>query len=530
MWEIGAEEKVVGVSQYATYLEGASSRTTVSGDGGPNVEAVIGTNPDMVLVPNATNNLAPERVEQIRATPGITVYVFEKADSLEFIAEKTRTTGQLVGACTAADARADAFEESLDAIAAALGSTSRPTGLNVFFGFTSGQETYINKIMQTAGVRNGAAQQGITGFKQLNPEVIASIDPAWIIKPSGSTVPDTPAYRSTTAVQSGQVVTVNPNYLQQPAPRTIRAIETILQNVHPEAYQRYQDGEEYSPEDGSSSAGSASTSTASQQPNSSQFRSGNITVRSAETATVNITETGPDKYTVSVTNQTPPTSVSINWTHQHVESRAARSGAAVEHLRLSVGNETNTTATVQYISNTQYDGDPLIASAQRNETTASTAYFRINTSPTSQQLDTAQIDVRVNRSQLNLSTGEPVTLYRRGSQGWTALDTSTDSGNTSTVTVSAFSTFAVGPAGVNATPAAPSQQTTSMPATSTPMPTSTPSATQASDSATATPTPAGTATSASTPFTTTTGPGFEALAGVIAALTVGLWFRRRTAH
>jgi hypothetical protein len=49
MWEIGAKEKVVGLTKYAAYLEGAETRTNVSGaEQIVSLERVVALEPDLV--------------------------------------------------------------------------------------------------------------------------------------------------------------------------------------------------------------------------------------------------------------------------------------------------------------------------------------------------------------------------------------------------------------------------------------------------------------------------------------------------
>ncbi|MFB9808829.1 ABC transporter substrate-binding protein [Haladaptatus pallidirubidus] len=54
MWEIGAKDKVVGVTQYANYLEEADKKANVSGTGQSfvNIEKVVSLEPDLVLAPS----------------------------------------------------------------------------------------------------------------------------------------------------------------------------------------------------------------------------------------------------------------------------------------------------------------------------------------------------------------------------------------------------------------------------------------------------------------------------------------------
>ena len=240
MWEIGARDEVVGVSQYASYLDGAGEKANVSGPSGPSVEKVVDANPDLVLVPSSSYGAAEERTQQLR-DQGIPVFVFGQGTSLEFVANKTELTGRLTGNCEAGTERAAEMRQSIALMEQALDDEERPVGLNVFFGYTSGSNTFIGDVMEAGGLENGAAEANISGFRQINDEQVVETNPEWIVVPENSPVPETPAYNSTTAVQEGNVVVVNTSYLQQPAPRAVIAAETIMQAVHPEAYDEYRE-------------------------------------------------------------------------------------------------------------------------------------------------------------------------------------------------------------------------------------------------------------------------------------------------
>jgi iron complex transport system substrate-binding protein len=267
MWEIGAEDQVVGVSQYASYLDGADAKRNVSGASGPSVEKVIGREPDLVLVPSSSYGAAEERVEQLRAQE-IPVYVFGPGTSLEFVANKTELIGRLTGNCEAGAERAAGMRQSVTLMEQALDDEDRPVGLNVFFGYTSGANTFISDVMETGGLRNGAAEANVSGFKPINDEVVVTLDPEWIVVPGNSPVPKTPAYNSTTAVQEGNVVVVDTNYLQQPAPRAVIAAETIMQAVHPEAYEEYRQLKAQADGDSTTTAPPPGTTTATLPPDS----------------------------------------------------------------------------------------------------------------------------------------------------------------------------------------------------------------------------------------------------------------------
>jgi iron complex transport system substrate-binding protein len=167
------------------------------------------------------------------------VFVFGAGTSLSFVADKTEQIGRLTGNCEAGRELAAEIRTSVDQMREVLADEEKPVGLNYFYGYTSGANTFIGDVMTTGGLRNGAAEANITGFAQVNTETVVEMNPEYVVVPSGASVPSTAAWNSTTTVQEGNVVAVNENYLQQPAPRSVDAAETIMRAVHPEAFEEY---------------------------------------------------------------------------------------------------------------------------------------------------------------------------------------------------------------------------------------------------------------------------------------------------
>lgn len=234
MWEIGAKGKVVGLSKYATNLEGAESRTNVStSENIVNVEKVVGAEPDLVLAPNATGT---ETVAQLREV-GLTVYHFREAETMEDIRTDVETTGRLVGACEDAEKRAAKMNRDLGVVRETVEGQERPDVLYSFYGYTAGEGTFIDTIIETAGGNNVAADANITGYKPVNEEFVVDANPDWIIRNSDTPdVPTTDAYNSTTAVKEGQVVVVQIEHLNRPGPRVVNAVTKLAKTFHPEAY------------------------------------------------------------------------------------------------------------------------------------------------------------------------------------------------------------------------------------------------------------------------------------------------------
>lgn len=243
VFEIGAEGSLVGmpVNDFTAHHD-AGDRTDVSIEGEQNVdvETVVDLEPDVVLAANVT---VEGDIEQLREA-GITVYHFETAESLDDVRENVRTTGELTGACEGAEERVDWMDERLSAIETALEDVDRPLAYwSMGDGWTAGEGTFQDEILTTAGVENLAAEAGIAGWQEISDEVVVEEDPEWIIY--GTADPEMEPMlgegaMETTAYEEDQLVAVDSNAVNQPAPHVVHAIETIVETVHPEAYEEAQ--------------------------------------------------------------------------------------------------------------------------------------------------------------------------------------------------------------------------------------------------------------------------------------------------
>jgi len=240
LWSIGADGETVAIPQdyYIGYLNGTEGKTDVVNDDGSIItEAVVGAQPDLVLAPNVVAN---ETVETLRSS-GLTVYKFGAASDLEAVSEKVELYGQLTGNYEAAGQVSARMQGQVQAIRDAVSGEENP---RVFFslgsGWTAGADTFVGQIIAAAGGDNVAAGEINTsnGYGTLSNELITEKDPEWIVQNGQfGTVPKTPAFNGTTAVQEGNVVRVNRNFMTQNGPKNVEALKTVAQALHPEAYE-----------------------------------------------------------------------------------------------------------------------------------------------------------------------------------------------------------------------------------------------------------------------------------------------------
>ncbi len=226
MWELGVEDRVVGmpVQPYTAYLEGSEEKTGVlNQDGSVNRERVVALSPDLVVAPNVVPN---STVESLR-NAGLTVYKSGFPSSLAAITEKVSLYGRLVGECERARSVNEAFETSVEEVRENASQRYNPRVFYYFFNFTAGQGTFTNEIVEAAGGRNVAAEAGVSGYRQVNLELVAERDPEVVVVPSDSAVPSGEPWNSTTAYRNDRIVRVDTNLIQQPAPRVVGPMRNL---------------------------------------------------------------------------------------------------------------------------------------------------------------------------------------------------------------------------------------------------------------------------------------------------------------
>ncbi|WP_255150244.1 PGF-CTERM-anchored ABC transporter substrate-binding protein [Halorarius halobius] len=237
MWALDAESQVVGRTQFAAYLGGADSKTNVSAAGGfgVSVEKVVGTEPDLVLAPNTTQQ---STVRKLRES-GLTVYQFPMASSIEDVAGKTTTIGRLTGNCEAA-ARTNAWmEANVEAAREATADSEAPSVLYPLgSGYVANTDTFISAMIEASGGTNAVAEANVSrAYPQLSDEVILRISPEVIVTTdSNRYLLGEEPYASTPAGENNRTVDVDVNYLNQPAPLSVvYSVRNLTAGFHPDA-------------------------------------------------------------------------------------------------------------------------------------------------------------------------------------------------------------------------------------------------------------------------------------------------------
>jgi len=201
-----------------------------------NPETVLAAQPDIVLVAFYSN---PDAVRQIRDL-GLKVFTFTAFDTLLDAVANFELTAEITGCEGAASDILQGVFASYGRLAAKLASVERPTVLSWGpWGNTSGSGTTLHDIIQMAGGVNVAAQHGISGWKDIDLEAIAAMNPDVIITYAGEefvrTILEDPALQAVTAVKTRRVYHVD--HTDAPDLHIFLAVEELAKMLHPEVFE-----------------------------------------------------------------------------------------------------------------------------------------------------------------------------------------------------------------------------------------------------------------------------------------------------
>jgi len=230
LFAIGAGAQVVAVDDQSDYPKKAP-RTSLSGYT-PNVEAIAGYRPDLVLLSGDANGV----VAGLRKL-GIRVVLQPAAKTLGDAYAEIRQLGALTGHKPGAAAVVAKMKK---AIAKVVKATPRRR-LSVYHElspdyYSATSKTFIGRIYTLFGLRNiaDAADSSGIGYPQLSGEYILSANPSLIVLAdtrccgqSASAVANRPGWAGVAAVRTGGVIAVDDSVASRWGPRIVQFVRAV---------------------------------------------------------------------------------------------------------------------------------------------------------------------------------------------------------------------------------------------------------------------------------------------------------------
>jgi len=237
LYAIGAGSQVVAVDEYSNFpAEAVALGTKLSGFE-PNIEAISGYSPDLVIISYDPGSL----VEQL-GTLNIPVFVAGAAMSLENVYEQIEQLGVLTGHSQAAIEVSKTLQTGIEDAVASVKFSDPPLSYyyeldNTYYSVTS--NTFVGQIFNLFGMRNIADNvEAGNDYPQLSAEVIVSSDPDFIFladtkccAQDATTVAARDGWGGLKAVTANRVVELDDDISSRWGPRVLDLITSIRDAV-----------------------------------------------------------------------------------------------------------------------------------------------------------------------------------------------------------------------------------------------------------------------------------------------------------
>lgn len=180
MFLVGAQDKLVGVSDFCNYPPETEKITKVGGMHNINFEVLLSLHPDVVLIGSMISQKDVDAIEKM----GIPVICIVEESSLEGMAEMMEVVGKITQHEEKGNTEAAKWKEK---IAERKANAPAPENRKcvyyvVGFGdggdFTAPKNTHIQEIIELAGARN--AGDSLTGWN-ISREYLFKVDPDIIV-------------------------------------------------------------------------------------------------------------------------------------------------------------------------------------------------------------------------------------------------------------------------------------------------------------------------------------------------------------
>ena len=233
LFTLGAGSKVIGRTEYDLWPDSARLVPAMGGGISVNVEAVLGTHPDLVLLYASRDNRSA--AERLRAAGINTVSL--KVDHISDFRRTTQLLGAILHDSTRARVVIDSVQHTLDGVRLATKNDPRP---KVFWHIwdapliTIGSGSFMSELVDIAGATNVYAD--ITGPSgPINLEDVARRDPDFILAgPIGAAqIESDPRWRIVRAAREGKILVVDTVLVARPAVRLGEAAVSLARLLHP---------------------------------------------------------------------------------------------------------------------------------------------------------------------------------------------------------------------------------------------------------------------------------------------------------
>jgi iron complex transport system substrate-binding protein len=234
LFALGAGTRLAGRTAYDNFPDSAKLVPDLGPGIRPNVEAVLGARPDLVLLYASQDNRAA--AQQLRAA-GIATAAF-KVDRIEQFDRLTRLLGRMIGDSARGALVADTVKRSLDSARTLVRGRPRPTVVMPAWDsplLVIGGGSFMTELVEIAGGRNvydsTDSPSPTVAFEDIvrrNPDIV-------LVGPESATrLKQRAKWQALRAVRNGRVLLLDTMTTMRPATRLGEGALSLVRLLHPE--------------------------------------------------------------------------------------------------------------------------------------------------------------------------------------------------------------------------------------------------------------------------------------------------------
>lgn len=217
LFALGVGDRVVGRSDWDQWPVAARTVTKVGPGLRPNIEAVLGRTPDLVVLYASEDNR--NAADQLRAA-GVEVLAL-RTDSIAHFVRAAELLGTRTGRRAQADSLVAAIGHTLDSVRTATAGGRRPRAFWFIWDtplITIGAGSYMHELLVIAGAENVYGDLPAVS-PQVSLEDVVRRDPDVILTGpvNAARITSDPRWRSVRAVREGRIAVVDTNLVGRPS-------------------------------------------------------------------------------------------------------------------------------------------------------------------------------------------------------------------------------------------------------------------------------------------------------------------------
>jgi iron complex transport system substrate-binding protein len=245
IYALGAQSSLVAVDKNADYPDDARNFAPKVDAYEPNIEAITGLAPDLVIVASDTGGIVA-KLDELKI-PVLFVDIDTSVKTVDDVMAQITLMGKITGTTDKASALVASLNARVKKVKDAVADVPATSSMKVYHEldstfYSASDGTFVGDLYRLLKVRNVAGDGNGVAYPQLTQEAIIAANPSVIVladEEFGVTVDSVksrPGWSAIDAVKNDKIVALNASVISRPGPRIVDALETLAKAIYPERF------------------------------------------------------------------------------------------------------------------------------------------------------------------------------------------------------------------------------------------------------------------------------------------------------